>query len=296
MSLKIGGSHTDSSSTSTTNGTSTTTPNVPQWASDLTQNVAGRVGGLVDTDPQSLVAPANYWQDLAANNAASLSGSPWNFDAAADLTRSVGQADTPSISAHIGEFLNPYLNGVVNSTAADLDANAGKVRAQQALDLARSGAFGGSGAALTQSATEGELARARATTLSGLKSQAYGQAVSAATAQAQLQQQQLAQRLGAASQLAGLSTAYDANQRGNIAAQQAVGDDLRGVSQAQDQAPFTSTQQIVAMLQGLPIGLFTGSTTNATQNTQAKGTNSSVSAGASFGDDAGRAFSKLLGL
>jgi hypothetical protein len=280
MSLKIGGSKSNSSSTSDTQFNSATTPVVPQWASDLTQNLAGHVGGLVDTDPQSLVAPANYWQNLAANNAASLSGSPWNFDAAADLTRNVAQDDTPSISAHIGEFLNPYLNGVVNSTAADLDANAGRVRAQQALDLARSGAFGGSGAALTQSATEGELARARATTLSGLKSQAYSQAVSAATAQAQLQQQQQAQRLAAANQLGGLSTAYDANQRGNIAAQQSLGDDLRGVSQAQDQAPFTSTQQLVAMLQGLPIGLFSGSTSSGTQSTQAKGTNTNVNASA----------------
>jgi hypothetical protein len=280
MSLKIGGSKSNSSSTSDTQFNSTTTPIVPQWASDLTQNVAGHVGGLADTDPQSLIAPSNYWQNLAANNAASLSGSPWNFDAAADLTRSVAQDDTPSISAHVGEFLNPYLNGVVNSTAADLDANAGRVRAQQALDLARSGAFGGSGAALTQSATEGELARARATTLSGLKSQAYSQAVSAATAQAQLQQQQQAQRLAAANQLGGLSTAYDANQRGNIAAQQALGDDLRGVSQAQDQAPFTSAQQLVAMLQGLPIGLFTGSTSSGTQDTQSKGTNTTVNASA----------------
>jgi hypothetical protein len=284
MSLKIGGSKSTSSSTSDTQFNSTTTPVVPPWASDLTQTVAGRVGGLAGADPGSLIAPSNYWQNLAANNAANLSGSPWNFDAAADLTRNVAQDDTPSISAHIGEFLNPYLNGVVNSTAADLDANAGRVRAQQALDLARSGAFGGSGAALSQSMTEGELARARATALSGLKSQAYNQALGAATTQAQLQQQQQGQRLSAAGQLAGLSSAYDANQRGNIAAQQAVGDDLRGVSQAQDQAPFTSTQQIVAMLQGLPIGLFTGSTSSGTQATQAKGQNTNVnaSAGISF--------------
>ena len=278
MSLKIGGSKTDSSSTSTSTGTSTTTPNVPQWASDLTQNVAGRVGSLTGYDPQSLIAPANYLQTLAGNNAINLSGLPWNFDAAADLTTNVAQDDTPSISGHIGEFLNPYLKGVVNATSDDLDANASKVRAQQALDLAKAGAFGGSGAALTRSATEGELARARATTLGNLRAQGFSQALGAATSQAQLQQAQQAQRLAAANQLVGLSTAYDANQRANIAAQQGVGDDLRGVTQAQDQAPFTSTQQIVAMLQGLPIGLFTGSTTNATQNTQSKGTNTNVNA------------------
>lgn len=275
MSLKIGGSKTNTSSTSSTQTNSTTTPIVPPWASDLTQNVAGRVGGLLNSDPQSLVAPANGLQNLSAANATNLSGSPWNYDAAADLTRGVAQADTPGIAGNIGQFMNPYVNNVVNASAADFDANAGKVRAQQALDLARSGAFGGSGAALAQSATEGELARARAATLSGLRSQGFSQALGAATAQAQLQQQQQAQRLAAAGQLAGLSSGYDADQRANLASQLNVGDDLRGITQAQDQAPVTSTGQIVAMLQGLPIGLFTGSTTNGTLNSTSNSTSKS---------------------
>ncbi len=267
MSLKIGSSKTNTSGSSNTQTSSTTTPNVPQWASDLTQNVAGRVGGLLNYDPQSLVAPANGLQTLAGANAANLSGSPWNFDASADLTRGVANADTPNIAGNINRFMNPYLHDVVDATSADLDASDGRVRAQQALDLAGSGAFGGSGAALTQSATEGELARARATSLGTLRSQGYAQALSGATAQAQLQQQQENQRLAAANQLAGLSSAYDANQRANIAAQTATGDDLRNVDQQQLQAPVTSAQQIVAALNGLPINLFTGSTTNGTQNT-----------------------------
>jgi hypothetical protein len=280
MSLKIGGSKTNTSNSTNQQFNSTTTPVAPPWASDLTQGVAGRVGGLLNTDPQSLIAPANGLQTLSAANATNLSGSPWNFDAAADLTRGIAQEDAPSIAGNIGQFMNPYVNSVVNATSADLDANAGRVRAQQGLDLARSGAFGGSGAALAQSATEGELARARATALSGLRSQGYSQALGAAATQAQLQQQQQGMRLSAANQLAGLSSAYDANQRANLAAQQGVGDDLHGITQAQDQAPFTSTQQIVAMLQGLPIGLFTGSTTSGTQNSQSKGTSTNVNASA----------------
>src|SRR4051794_39781860 len=98
MSLKIGGSKTKTSSSSNTTTNSTTTPNVPQWASDLTQNVAGRVGGLLNYDPQSFVAPANPLQTLAGANATNLSGSPWNFDSAADLTRGVANADAPSIA------------------------------------------------------------------------------------------------------------------------------------------------------------------------------------------------------
>lgn len=296
MSLKIGGSKTNTSSSSNTTTNSTTTPNVPDWASNLTQNVAGRVGGLVGADPQSLVAPANSLQTLGGANAANLSGSPWNYDAAADLTRGVAQSDTPSIAGNIGQFMDPYLRSVVNATSADLDANDGRVRAQQALNLAGSGAFGGSGAALAQSATEGELARARATTLGTLRSQGYAQALGGATSQAQLQQAQQGQRLAAAGQLAGLSSAYDANQRGNIAAQEATGGDLRNINQQQDQAPVTSTAQIVAMLNGLPINLFTGSTTNATVNNASKSQGTNVNAGASFGDDAGASISKLFGL
>ena len=153
------------------------------------------------------------------------------------------------------------------------------MRAQQALNLAGSGAFGGSGAALTQSATEGELARARASTLGALRSQAYSQALGAATSQAQIQQQQQAQRLAAAGQLAGISSQYDANQRANIATQAGIGDSLRGITQAMDQAPVANAQQIVALLQGLPLGLFTGTTTEGTQSTQTKGQTTGASAG-----------------
>ena len=280
MSLKIGGSKTNTSGSSNTTTSSTTTPVVPDWASSLTQNVSGRVGSLLDNNPQSLVAPPDPLQNLAAGNAASLSGTPWDYDAAEQLSGAVANTDTPNIADYIGRFMDPYLKNVVNATSADLDANDGRVRAQQALDLAGSGAFGGSGAALTQSATEGELARARATTLGTLRSQGYAQALGGATSQAQLQQQQENQRLAAAQQMANIAGAYGANQRANIATQTATGDDLRNVAQQQAQAPVTSTAQIVAMLSGLPINLFTGSTSDGTSNTQTKGQSTNVNASA----------------
>lgn len=288
MSLKIGGSSSDqsSSSSSTTSSNSntnsssnstsnsTTTPNVPDWASSLTQNVAGQVGGLVGSNPQSYVAPANALQQQAAANASNLSGTPWDYDAASDTTRGVIQDNTPSISSDLNQFMSPYLKQVVAATSADLDASDANTRAQQALDLAGSGAFGGSGAALAQSATEGQLARARATTIGNLLNQGYSQALSGAEAQAQLQEQQQAQQLAAANQLASISGQYDADQRANIASQTATGDDLRNISQAQDQAPVTNTSQIVAMLNGLPINLFTGQTTAG--NTSASGSSATT--------------------
>lgn len=290
MSLKIGGSKTNTSGSSNTTTSSTTTPVVPDWASSLTQNVSGRVGSLLDNNPQSLVAPPDPLQNLAAGNATNLSGTPWDYDAAEQLSGAVANTDTPNIADYIGRFMDPYLKNVVNATSADLDANDGRVRAQQALDLAGSGAFGGSGAALTQSATEGELARARATTLGTLRSQGYAQALGGATSQAQLQQQQENQRLAAAQQMANIAGAYGANQRANVATQTATGDDLRNIAQQQAQAPVTSTAQIVAMLSGLPINLFTGQTSDGTSNTMQKGQVTGVNA--SF--DSGDALSKIF--
>lgn len=298
-----------SASHSTTNGTfdTRTTPIVPDWASSLTQNVAGRVGDLTRIDPQSLIAPTQPLQQAAANEAAGLTGLPWNADLAASLTK--GAADTswlsPTLNATtpfasggkaydwIGKYQDPYEQQVVDATASDLDANAGKVRAQQALDLAGAGAFGGSGAALTQSMTEGELARARATTLGNLRAQGFQTALTAAggdadratqariaNAQISLQDQQQKaalqfqaqqQQLQSANQLAGISNDYEADRRADIATQAQMGDTLRGIDQQKLSAPFTSTQQIVAMLSGLPIGLFTGQEQQGTQTSTTDG-------------------------
>jgi len=290
MSLKIGGSSSKSSQTSTSNTNSTTsfnrtsTPLVPDWASSLTQGVAGRVGQLNQADPYSLVAPSNGLQNLGASEAGYLNGSPASFNAAAGETGYIMNANAPRTGAvqaspYIASYMDPYLEDVVAATDADLSANEGRVRAQQALDLAGSGAFGGSGAALTQAMTEGELARARASTLAGLQSQGFAQALGASEQDAQRAQgakdlnaqlygQQMDRALAAARQLADLSTSYDANQRANIGAQMQAGDDLRSIDQQRLQAPVTSTQQIVAMLSGLPIQLFTGQTQSGTQTGQ----------------------------
>jgi hypothetical protein len=202
MPLKFGGSFGGSASrnktSSHTTTNSTTTPVVPDWATGLTKNVAGRVGGLLDVDPQSLVAPADPLQSQAAAGAANLSGTPWNYLGAEDLARGAAkvswldpymQGDTPFASGgkahnYVGNYLNPYLDEVVKATSADLDAHEGQVRAQQDLDLARSGALGGSGAAITKALTEGELHRARGDTLGGLRLHAYDAALGAAAGDA----------------------------------------------------------------------------------------------------------------
>jgi hypothetical protein len=318
LSANKNNSKTTTNSVGTFNGT--TTPIVPDWAVGPVQGAADRIGKLLEQDPNNFVAPAHALQQQAGVGAAGLNNAPNDFAHARDLTQAAAntawtqpfmQADTPFASGGkaynwMGQYENKYVNDVVNSTTADLDANAGQVRAQQALDLAGSGAFGGSGAALTQSMTEGELARARASTLSGLRSDAFKTALGAAAgdadratqariANAQMALQDRAQKVGfgfqgqqqqlqAAGQLANLAGNDAANQRANIATQLSVGDALRNVNQQQLLAPMVSTEQIVAMLNNLPIGLFTGqsqqnvTTENSTSKTKGSSIGATVSA------------------
>jgi hypothetical protein len=79
-----------------------------------------------------------------------------------------------------------------------------------------------------------------------------------------------AMQLNAANQLGALASGLDANRRANIDARAGLGEVLRGVDQEQRQAPLKSTEQIVAMLNGLPINLFVG------QNEQGVKTDHSV--------------------
>lgn len=262
MSLKLGASTSKTKTTSNSNSTSTTTPIIPEWGSSLVQGVAGRVSGLLGADPREQIASLNALQSRAATSAGNLrtEGDP-------DWLAGRMTADTPFASGgkaydYVDRYLNPYLEDVVDTSAADLDANAGRVRAQQALDLAGAGAFGGSGAALTQSMTEGELLRGRASTLAGLRSRGYETALGAAAGdadratQARIANAQTA--LQDRAQKAGFAFQAEEGQRANIATQAGLGATLRDVEQQQRQAPVANTQQLVAMLSGLPIGLFSG--------------------------------------
>lgn len=275
--LSLSGNVSKEKTTNNRTFNNTTTPIVPDWASGLVQRGAERVDGLFGLDPAGQVAPANPLLLKAADAAGALDGG-----AGADTSwlKPFMDADTPFASGgkaynYVDQYLNPYLREVVDSSAADLDTQAGQVRAQQALDLAGSGAFGGSGAALTQSMTEGELARARASTLSGLRSRAYetaldaaagdaGRATQARIANAQVKLQDQGQKADFGFQALQQQLAAGANQRANIATQADLAGALRSIDQEQRSAPVTNAQQIVALLSGLPISLFTGQSEQGT--------------------------------
>jgi hypothetical protein len=270
------------SGTTTQDLTQKVTPNNPVWVDQGLGQFGGVLAGLTGADPASFVAGANPLLNLAGANASGFSGTPWAYDGAADVTRGIAQADTPDIASGIGKFMSPYLKNVVGATSADLSASEGRTRAQQALNLTRSGAFGGSGAALTQSATEGELARARATTIGGLLNEGYGQALGGATSQAQAELASRGQRLGAAGQLAGIANDYGANTRANATTQAGIGGQLQAIDQARTGAPLSTAALLASIWGGLPLGLEHGTDSTGTVNGTSTGTSST--SGATLGD------------
>jgi hypothetical protein len=114
---------------------STTTPNNPAWVDNAAPSLYGNAQTLAGADPQSYVAGPNNLLTTAGANAQNLSGTPWSYDAATDVTRGVANAAPVSIADNISKFMNPYLSSVVNATRADLDHNADLTRSQQTLDL-----------------------------------------------------------------------------------------------------------------------------------------------------------------
>ncbi|MDP1616775.1 hypothetical protein [Phenylobacterium sp.] len=269
--------------TSSSTERATVTPTNPQWVTDSVQGLSARVGQLGQVDPYSLVAPLHGLEQQAMRGAANLDGYGSAYDEAADWTRGLMAQEAPSVQSAslldgIEAYYNPYRSQVVDAATADFDADAGRTRASQTLSLAGQGAFGGSGAALTRSLTEGELARARNTQVSNLlagmfstsadlASQDAERRQQASIQNAQLAAQTAALRLQAANSLAGFAGSRAASDREDLATQAALGAQARGVDQAYRLAPYTALNSQADIMAKLPLELFRGSTTEGTSNT-----------------------------
>jgi hypothetical protein len=274
----FGKSKSKTSSTSTSNsnswGTSaydrTTAPVIPDWISNSAQSLDSTLRRLGGADPQSYVAGPHDLEIGAANGVANLGGDRSVYDQL--LTRPAPVVQGQSLLSGLDRYISPYRNQVVDAAMADFDADAGRTRATQALQMAGAGAFGGSGAALTQSLTEGELSRARNSQVSELLDQMFnrGAALSnqdadrrqaASQANAQLYQDDSQRR-------AQLMFDQDAMTRAGLQLKGELGAQLRGVEQQQRQAPLELAGWQREQFSGLPLQLFPGerSTGNETQN------------------------------
>jgi hypothetical protein len=80
----------------------------------------------------------------------------------------------------------------------------------------------------------------------------------------------LARQLSAGGALAGLGQTMGADNRSNIALQNALGGDQRAIQQALQGAPLSVLQQISQMYGGLPLNLLSGSTTTGSSSGTSK--------------------------
>lgn len=264
---------TTNTSQNTTSSLSTT-PTNPAWVDQGLAGVGSQINNLSNMDPYSLIAGPDPLQTTAANSAGDLTGTPWNYAGATDVARGVANSQAPDIAALMSKFQNPYTDQVVNTSLADFDQNAGVTQAQNKLALAGDSTFGGSGGAIQTSMSNDALTRARATLDAQLRDQGYQTSLTGATAQGGLDSANQSQRLAAANSISNISDAQAATQRANIASQASLGDMLRQITQAKQQAPLTLAGAQAGLYGALPLNLLHG--TDATGTGTMTGTNTST--------------------
>jgi hypothetical protein len=120
------------------------------------QAQSGLIGAMQGYDPALIDGERAY--DAAMNAANNISG---------------GRVSAQSLLTNLDDYMNPYTEDVVDTTLAGFDENAGRIEAQQQAQAAQNGAFGGSRYGVLEAITQGELARERAGTEAGLRSDAF---------------------------------------------------------------------------------------------------------------------------
>ena len=273
-----------STTESSQNSSSISTPTNPEWVQNTAQSLNGGIQSIGGMDPYSLVAPVSDLEKTAAKGASKLGagfggganpvgGDEWFSTLLSQPTPTVSSA---SLLDNLEAYYNPYRTQVTDAAMADFNADAGRTRASQDLTLAGSGAFGGSGAALAQSLTEGELARARGAQMSKLLSDMFTTSAGFASQDADRRQQASAANAQLALQdrnvRGQLALQRDDASRANVAAQAALGQQLRGVDQATRNAPLSLLGSQVDMFSGLPLQLFQGNNTSSTGTSKGKTT------------------------
>lgn len=322
----MGKKKTKTSSTETSR--TVTTPIRPDWVDAQARGLNEALTDLGRRDPAASVAPVSDLERRASEGAAGLGvgagwgggGTDWRNWGRTPPEPSgatlAGRGEVPqaaSVLDNLSSYMTPFRDQVLNAAMDDYDAEAGRRRAAQDLELAGQGAFGGSGAALTRSLTEGELARGRNSRLAGLLDQMFTQGSGLASGDADRRQQastaaaQLAQtrdlerarlsqaaeagrmqdalaraQLGQEGELARSRLGLDeaASRRADAETQARIGAQARAVEQARLSAPEQALARRIEMFSGLPLGLFQGSETNS----QGQRTGTETTSGGTLGE------------
>lgn len=239
--------------TQTQQTSSTSTPIVPTWASDTATGLNYGIQALGGTDPYSYVPKTNAAQQQALD----LAG-----------TYNPGQAFTnlPTVSAeslldNLDSYMNPYIDRVVDTSLAGFDENAGRTRAMQAANLAKTKAFGGSRAGVREGITEELLSGQRSRLEAGLRADAFNTGAGLSNQDAGRRQQASTTNAQNALAAAQAQATADANRIGLLAD---LGNQQYGRDQQYLQAPIDLLKTQTGLFAGLNPSSYFGETSSGT--------------------------------
>lgn len=156
------------------------------------------------TDSNAFVAPLTGTQQQAIGGLYGAQGAyqPY-YQGAGALTAASGTTSTPQV---VGQYMNPFMQQVVNPVQRALQQQQGQQLSQQQAEAIRGGAFGGERAGLQRQVLRGQQQLGMGQALSPLYQQGYGQALQAAQGDLgrQLQAGQALGALGTGAQAAAL--------------------------------------------------------------------------------------------
>jgi len=259
--------------------TSTQTVSIPPEVMARYNAVNARAEQVAATPFQAyggqFVAPINPTQQagIQATGAASQLAQPF-YGAATGLTMAGAQDVGPLTRGQIGYYESPYTEAVAMPTYAALRQQQQQELAQQQAGAIRSGAAFGERSGLERANLMRQQALGTAQALAPIYQQGYGQAVQTAAGQQGVVAQDLARRMQAGQQIAGLGTG--AQQAALQGAQAQIG--AGTLEQQTQQADLTARYQQFLQERGYPFqvaqflaniamgtGALSGSTTTTTQ-------------------------------
>jgi hypothetical protein len=233
-------------------------------AKDSFQKYGGEfVAGLSDTQKAG----------IQGTTAAAGQAQPY-FDAATGLTAS-GAKDVGALTQEqIGYYQNPYTQAVVDPTLRALEQQQGQQRSQQQTQAIKSGGMNAGRSAVERALLSGQQGLAMSQAIAPLYSQGYDKASALATNQQDVVAKDLARRMQAGQQIAGLGTGAQTAALQGSQAQMAAGQVEQQTKQAGDTAeyqqflqergyPYQQAQFLANIAMGT--GALSGSTTTSTQ-------------------------------
>ena len=184
--------------------TSTSSTKLPGYINANTENIVSKARTIGDTPYQAYTGQrvADFSPDmLTAMERMRTQGVAGEIDQASGLAGLAGQraSDYGMFQEGVQQYMNPYMQNVVDVERRKAQEAADRQSAQLSGQAAKTGAFGGSGAALQQRA----LTRDTAQQLADIQTQGSGRAYEQAVGQ---YNQGISSMLGAAGQLGGLGT------------------------------------------------------------------------------------------